>query len=170
MLDDQAQWVSWLPMYHDMGLIGGILEPLFMGGSGVLLSPASFLHRPICWLQAMTKYRGQVAGTPNFAYDLCVDKISPQRPEQLDLLELATGRLRPPNPCNAQRWNDLPRPLARAASNSVRSIRATAWPKPRCKSPAVTAPASQISIEFDTRGAGPAASCRDTHHSDRRRK
>ncbi len=89
-LPDDSRWVTWLPMYHDMGLIGGILEPMFMGGSSVLLSPAAFLHRPVCWLQAITKYRGVISGAPNFAYDLCVDRIGPT---QLAGLDLSSWRL-----------------------------------------------------------------------------
>ncbi|MGA0602804.1 fatty acyl-AMP ligase [Caulobacter sp. KR2-114] len=67
--------VSWLPIYHDMGLIGGILQPLFMGGTAVMMSPFSFLQKPSRWLAAIARFRAHSSGAPNFAYDLCVDRI-----------------------------------------------------------------------------------------------
>ena len=80
-----SQCVTWLPMYHDMGLIGGILQPLYGGFACTLMSPTSFLQRPVRWLQAITRYHGTISGGPNFAYDLCVRKISKEQRAQLDL-------------------------------------------------------------------------------------
>ncbi len=80
-----ATGVFWLPSYHDMGLIGGILQPLYVGRPNVLMSPMAFLQKPFRWLKAITNYRGTTSGGPNFAYDLCVDKITPAQLEQLDL-------------------------------------------------------------------------------------
>ncbi len=77
--------VIWLPPYHDMGLIGGILTPLHSGNTAVLLSPVSFLQRPLRWLQAISRYRGTTSGGPNFAYDLCAERIGPEERETLDL-------------------------------------------------------------------------------------
>ena len=77
--------VFWLPSYHDMGLIGGILQPLYIGQANVLLSPMSFLQKPFRWLQAISRYRCTISGGPNFAYDLCVSKISPEQRATLDL-------------------------------------------------------------------------------------
>lgn len=77
--------VFWLPFFHDMGLIGGILEPLYVGGHAVLLSPRSFLQRPIRWLQCITNYKAGISGAPNFAYQLCIDRISPDQSDELDL-------------------------------------------------------------------------------------
>ncbi len=77
--------VFWLPSYHDMGLIGGILQPLYIGQANVLLSPMSFLQKPYRWLQAISRYRCTISGGPNFAYDLCVRKITPEQRETLDL-------------------------------------------------------------------------------------
>ncbi len=77
--------VFWLPSYHDMGLIGGILQPLYVGRPNVLFSPTNFLQKPYRWLRAITRYRGTVSGGPNFAYDLCVDKISEEQKKKLDL-------------------------------------------------------------------------------------
>jgi acyl-CoA synthetase (AMP-forming)/AMP-acid ligase II/acyl carrier protein len=77
--------VIWLPPYHDMGLIGGILQPLFAGFPGVLLSPMDFLKRPVRWLEAVSRHRGTISGGPNFAYDLCVRKTTPEQRAALDL-------------------------------------------------------------------------------------
>ncbi|QDT06973.1 Putative fatty-acid--CoA ligase fadD21 [Rubripirellula lacrimiformis] len=77
--------VFWLPFFHDMGLIGGILEPLYVGGRTVLMSPRSFLQRPLRWLQAIGDHRAMISGAPNFAYQLCVDRISPDQTDGLDL-------------------------------------------------------------------------------------
>jgi acyl-CoA synthetase (AMP-forming)/AMP-acid ligase II/acyl carrier protein len=77
--------VFWLPFFHDMGLIGGILEPLYVGGHTVLMSPRSFLQRPIRWLQYISSYRAVISGAPNFAYQMAVDRISPEQAESLDL-------------------------------------------------------------------------------------
>ena len=77
--------VSWLPPYHDMGLIGSIIQPAYVGSSMYLMAPVTFLQRPYRWLQAISNYRGQTNGGPNFAYDLCVEKITPQQKATLDL-------------------------------------------------------------------------------------
>ncbi|KFA92020.1 condensation domain-containing protein [Archangium violaceum] len=82
--------VIWLPPYHDMGLIGGVLQPLFAGIPVVLMSPLDFLKRPVRWLEAISRYRGTHSGGPNFAYDLCVRKTTP---EQRAALDLSTWRL-----------------------------------------------------------------------------
>ena len=76
---------SWLPAYHDMGLVGGILNPSFCGVSQNLMSPVSFLTYPIRWLRAISKYRVEVTGGPNFAYAWCAAKIKPAQCEGLDL-------------------------------------------------------------------------------------
>lgn len=77
--------LSWLPTYHDMGLVGGVLLPLFIGRPNVLMSPMSFLQKPVRWLRGVTKYNITISGGPNFAYDLCVDKITDEELEGLDL-------------------------------------------------------------------------------------
>ncbi len=77
--------VFWLPSFHDMGLIGGILVPLYGGKFNVLMSPVAFLQKPLRWLQAITKYRATISGGPNFAYELCVSKITPEQRRGLDL-------------------------------------------------------------------------------------
>lgn len=83
--EGRAHTVTWLPLYHDLGLIGGVLQPLYAGFESTILSPASFLQRPIRWLQAVSRYRATLSGGPNFAYDLCVRKITEEQKETLDL-------------------------------------------------------------------------------------
>src|SRR5262249_15577345 len=70
--DHNMVTVSWLPLYHDMGLIGSILQPIFAGGSCILFPPTYFLRNPLCWLKAISKYKATTSGAPNFGYDLCL--------------------------------------------------------------------------------------------------
>jgi len=77
--------VSWLPLYHDMGLIGGLLQPIFSGVPCVLMSPAYFLGRPLRWLEAINEYGGTISGGPDFAYRLCSERVSESAVERLDL-------------------------------------------------------------------------------------
>src|SRR3989440_8274859 len=77
--------VTWLPPYHDMGLIGMILGTVYAGVQTTIMSPVAFLQRPIRWLQAISNTRATVSGGPNFAYDLCVRKITPEQKVTLDL-------------------------------------------------------------------------------------
>ncbi|HET9143044.1 fatty acyl-AMP ligase [Actinophytocola sp.] len=83
--------VSWLPPYHDMGLVGGILQPLHTGFHGVLLTPLEFLQRPLCWLEAVSAYGGTVSGGPDFAFDLCVQRYDPETGPELDLRSWAVA-------------------------------------------------------------------------------
>lgn len=82
---EKSQGVIWLPPYHDMGLIGGILQPLYVGFPVTLLSPLDFLQKPFRWLSAISKYKATTSGGPNFAYDLCVKKMTPEQKAALDL-------------------------------------------------------------------------------------
>jgi len=77
--------VSWLPLFHDMGLIGGVIHNLVVGNPSVLFAPELFNQRPQRWLEAVSRYRGYVSGAPNFAYDYCVEKVTPGEMESLDL-------------------------------------------------------------------------------------
>jgi len=77
--------VSWLPLYHDMGLIGGLLQPIFSGVPCVLMSPGYFLARPLRWLQAISEYGGTISGGPDFAYRLCSERVSEAALAGLDL-------------------------------------------------------------------------------------
>lgn len=77
--------MSWLPPYHDMGLIGCIIQPAYIGASTTLMPPLAFVQQPIRWLQAISQNRVTTSGGPNFAYDLCTRKVMPAQLEQLDL-------------------------------------------------------------------------------------
>jgi fatty-acyl-CoA synthase len=77
--------VSWLPLYHDMGLIGAWFVPLFSGNPVVILSPLAFLSQPERWLRAIQRHRGTLSPAPNFAFELCVKKIPDKNLEGLDL-------------------------------------------------------------------------------------
>lgn len=81
----ETVFVGWLPMFHDMGLIGNLLQPIHAGCRCVLMSPSAFLEEPIRWLRAITRYRGTTGGAPNFAYDFCVDRTHPADRADLDL-------------------------------------------------------------------------------------
>jgi acyl-CoA synthetase (AMP-forming)/AMP-acid ligase II len=84
-LSPESSTVFWLPPYHDMGLIGGILQPLCTGFPVYLMSPVAFLQRPIRWLRAISHFRATCSGAPNFAYDLCVRRITDDEIDGLDL-------------------------------------------------------------------------------------
>jgi len=82
--------VSWLPPHHDMGLIGGILQPLYSGGSSVLMAPGAFLQQPVRWLRAITEFSATTSGGPDFGYALCADKVPD---DELDRLDLSTWQV-----------------------------------------------------------------------------
>jgi len=77
--------VSWLPFFHDLGLILGVLHPLYRGVPSILMPATFFVQRPLRWLQAITRYRASTTGGPNFAYDLCVRKTTAEERAALDL-------------------------------------------------------------------------------------
>ncbi len=82
---DAFKLCSWLPPYHDMGLIGGLLYPLYHGGESVLMSPITFLKNPFFWLKTISDYKIDVSPAPNFAYELCANTITEEEKKQLDL-------------------------------------------------------------------------------------
>ncbi|HLC15054.1 MAG TPA: beta-ketoacyl synthase N-terminal-like domain-containing protein [Thermodesulfovibrionia bacterium] len=84
-LTPESVSVTWLPNFHDMGLIDGILQPAYTGFSGVIIPPVAFLQYPIRWLEAISNYRAVHSGGPNFAYDLCVEKTTSEQRQSLDL-------------------------------------------------------------------------------------
>lgn len=81
----ETSQVTWLPLFHDMGLIGTVLQTLQTGSHCVFMPPVAFLRRPVRWLQAITKYGARISGGPNFAYDLCVRKVTAEQMADLDL-------------------------------------------------------------------------------------
>jgi amino acid adenylation domain-containing protein len=88
---EQSVILGWLPLYHDMGLIGQVLQPLYVGATCVLMSPVSFLQQPYRWLKAISDYRATTSGGPNFAYDLCTRKITEAERATLDLSSWTTA-------------------------------------------------------------------------------
>lgn len=83
--------VSWLPIYHDMGLIGCILTPLYEGGTTYNMPPTAFLEKPVRWIRAFSKYKGTMTAAPNFAYDLCAEKIKEEDLAGVDLSSWETA-------------------------------------------------------------------------------
>jgi len=83
--DEESVSLTWLPNFHDMGLAEGLLQPMFSGVPGLIMTPAAFLGRPLLWLQAISRHRVTNSGGPNFAYDLCVEKMGGAEATPLDL-------------------------------------------------------------------------------------
>jgi acyl-CoA synthetase (AMP-forming)/AMP-acid ligase II len=81
----ESRGVIWLPPYHDMGLVGGVLQPVFTGFPCVLMSPLAFVRRPLRWLRAISDHRATTSGGPNFAYELCLRRIPEDARRDLDL-------------------------------------------------------------------------------------
>lgn len=82
---EESICVGWLPLFHDMGLIGNVLQSVYLGRPSILMSPMAFLQKPLRWLNAISRYKATTSGGPNFAYDLCVDKITSDERTSLDL-------------------------------------------------------------------------------------
>ena len=83
--DENSVILSWVPFYHDLGLIGGVVHPVYVGATSILMSPMDFLQKPIRWLSAITRYKVTFSAGPNFAFDMCVAKIAPEDRKGLDL-------------------------------------------------------------------------------------
>ena len=82
---EQTIGVGWLPLFHDMGLIGNVIQVVYLGASCVMISPVSFVQKPIRWLQAISKYQATTSGAPNFAYELLCDRVKEDQLAKLDL-------------------------------------------------------------------------------------
>jgi acyl-CoA synthetase (AMP-forming)/AMP-acid ligase II len=82
---EQSIGVGWLPLFHDMGLIGNVLQALYLGSPCILMSPLSFIQKPVRWLQAISRYQATTSGAPNFAYDLLCRHVGAEQLEKLDL-------------------------------------------------------------------------------------
>jgi acyl-CoA synthetase (AMP-forming)/AMP-acid ligase II len=82
---EETVFVGWLPLHHDMGLIGNVLQPLYLGIPCTLMAPEDFAQKPVRWLRAISRYRGTTSGAPNFAYELCVKRVSEEQRQGLDL-------------------------------------------------------------------------------------
>lgn len=77
--------MNWLPPFHDMGLVGNLLQPLYVGGMSVIMHPGTFLKKPFIWFEAITKYKATTTGCPNFALDYCIEKVSEEQKKNIDL-------------------------------------------------------------------------------------
>jgi acyl-CoA synthetase (AMP-forming)/AMP-acid ligase II len=84
-LGENDVMVSWMPLYHDMGLVGGVLLPIHVGMPTYLLPTTAFLHRPESWLKAISEYRASTSPGTNYAYNLCARKLRPEKLPALDL-------------------------------------------------------------------------------------
>ncbi|OON24286.1 hypothetical protein BI372_03515 [Acinetobacter pittii] len=84
-LEEKDTMVSWLPPHHDMGLIGKILFPIFIGCRSVQMTPSNFLAKPIRWLKAISDFQARLTAAPNFAYELCLNRINTEQLKSLDL-------------------------------------------------------------------------------------
>lgn len=100
--------VTWLPQYHDLGLIGGVLMTLYVGTTTVVMSPGAFLMRPMRWLEAMSRHGAVISGAPNFAYDWCVKRSTPAERAALDLSDwqVALNGGEPVNPESLQAFSE----------------------------------------------------------------
>lgn len=90
-LSERSLFVGWLPLFHDMGLIGNVMQSLYLGIPCVLMPPVAFLQRPLRWLSAISRYRATISGAPNSAYDLAVDRTTPEQRAGLDLSSWAVA-------------------------------------------------------------------------------
>ncbi len=91
--DSESVAVTWLPPFHDMGLIDGLLKPLYLGIPSYFMPPAAFIQNPMCWLEAISRYKATHSGGPNFAYDLCASKISKILGDGEKMLDLSSWRV-----------------------------------------------------------------------------
>src|ERR1700753_799461 len=89
--NDRARGVFWLPLHHDMGLIGGILTSIYVGATSYFMPPESFIERPMRWREAIAKHGGTTTAAPNFAYQLAIEHSSPEERAALDLSTMATA-------------------------------------------------------------------------------
>ncbi|MEW2508382.1 amino acid adenylation domain-containing protein [Amycolatopsis sp. NPDC047767] len=107
-LDENLRGVSWLPMYHDMGLIGSVLGTVRCGGTMTLTAPATFARDPFRWLELISEERATASGGPNFAYDLCSDRITEEQRSRLDLSSwsVAYNGAEPLRPATLARFAD----------------------------------------------------------------
>ena len=83
--DEHSTVVGWAPFFHDQGLIGNVLQPLYVGATSILMSPAAFIRRPMLWLTTISRYRAHTSGGPNFAFDACVSRAGKETVADLDL-------------------------------------------------------------------------------------
>ena len=149
----QSRAVSWLPPYHDMGLIGGIIQPLYGGFPMTLMPPSDFLGQPLRWLQEISRTGATTSGGPNFAYDLCVRKTTPAERMQLDLSSWRVA-FNGSEPIRAETMETFAQAFAPADSAPKRFIHATGWPRRRLSLPVVFLGPGEIASHFLRRPCG----------------
>ncbi|MGV9839859.1 fatty acyl-AMP ligase [Nocardia niigatensis] len=91
--DRDSTVVGWAPFFHDQGLIGNVLQPVYIGATAILMSPSAFIRRPLLWLSTITRYRAHTSGGPNFAFDACVERAMRTEPAALAGLDLSSWRV-----------------------------------------------------------------------------
>jgi len=108
-VNERSTIVGWLPIYHDMGLIGNILQTIYSGSTCIFMAPENVLRRPFTWLNAISRYHASISGGPNFAYELCSQRISAEERESLDLStwEVAFNGSEPIRPDTLSRFQSL---------------------------------------------------------------
>lgn len=89
--DERTVFVSWLPLFHDMGLVGNVLQSLFLGARCVLMAPSAFIQHPVRWLRAISRYRATTSGGPDFGFRLCLQRVRDEHLAQLDLSSWAVA-------------------------------------------------------------------------------
>ncbi len=146
----ESRGVIWLPPFHDMGLIGGVLQPLFAGFPVTLMAPTAFLQEPMHWLEAVSREGATIGGGPNFAYDLCVRQTTPEERATLDLSHWRVA-FNGAEPVMKEAWTDLPRLSGSPVSAGKPSIPVTNWPNLPCWS-LVALPMSRRSMSRWRRG------------------
>lgn len=106
--DSSSTVVGWAPLFHDQGLIGNVLQPLWVGATSVLMSPATFVRRPLLWLSAISEYRAHSSGGPNFAFDACVARAAAEPLPDLDLTswQVAFNGAEPIRPTTLARFTE----------------------------------------------------------------
>lgn len=106
---ERTVFAGWLPLFHDMGLIGNVLQPLYLGIKSVLMPPAAFIQKPARWMQMISRYRATTSGGPNFAYELCAHRVSAEQRVGLDLSswEVAFNGAEPVRAGTLQRFMDI---------------------------------------------------------------
>ncbi|HVZ39811.1 MAG TPA: amino acid adenylation domain-containing protein [Candidatus Kapabacteria bacterium] len=105
--------VGWMPLFHDMGLVGNVLQPMYVGARGILMAPSAFLERPVRWLRAIMEYRAQTSGGPDFAYRMCLNRVHPDQCAGLDLSDwtVAFTGAEPVRAETIERFSDAFRPF-----------------------------------------------------------
>jgi acyl-CoA synthetase (AMP-forming)/AMP-acid ligase II len=139
----QSTYVSWVPLYHDMGLVINILESLYVGSLCVLMAPVAFIQRPLNWLRAISDYRAEVAVAPNFGFDLYVARYRPVEMDGIDLSswKVALNGAEPVRADTIRRFGETFAPYGFAASSMY---------------PAYGMAEATVLISAGRRGAGPA--------------